>query len=308
MTINYETIDFNSSECFRVLRWHEDVNRVQVLDSSLGEFTPMNGTGGRWHWHQEVEITFVATGHGIRVVGDETSEISGNAGLVMLGRGLPHYWNFLGPSSGVCIQLCDLRLMKSLSEKARTEMLALIDNAAYGIEIRAPFCDQATQILLNLSQRPPSTDIEIYGLLFQLLGTLASIHHTAIRQISSIRFDGHQANANYAEMQKAVHWIMENYASEVQLQSVLDLVNMSKSCFSRHFLKCTGVSFSQFVNQVRISNASRLLHTTQDSVSAIAFHTGFANLSNFNRIFRKLKGVSPTEYRKRMHTWQEAAV
>jgi len=303
MSINYETIGFPPSDCFRVLRWHEDVNRVETFDSAQGRFTPIVGTGGKWHWHQEVEITYVATGHGIRVIGDQTREISGDTGLVMLGRGLPHYWDFAGPSSGACVQFSDIRLMKMLSERARTEMLSLIENAAYGVEIHLPFCDPATQILRQLTEQPPTTNIEIHGLLLQLLGILASIQCEGQRRISSIRFDGNQVHANYAEMQKAVHWIMDNYATEVQLQTVLDLVHMSKACFSRHFLHCTGVTFSQFLNQVRVSNASRMLHTTQDPVSKIALHTGFSNLSHFNRIFRRLKGVSPTEYRKKMRTW-----
>lgn len=302
MSINYETINIPASECFRVLRWGEDVNQVEIFDSDLRAFKPMTGTGGRWHWHPEVEITLVETGNGIRVVGDETREISTGSNLVVLGRGLPHYWQFNGPSSGVCVQFCNARLMETLTERARAETLEFINRAAFGMEIHAPHYSRAISILRSFAENPASHYLEKLGLLYQLLGALANVDVDNYRQISSIRFDTPQGNANYMEMQKAVNWIMENYRRELQLSEILDMVQMSKASFSRHFLKCTGVSFSQFVNQVRISNASRLLHVTEESICSIAFETGFSNLSNFNRIFRKLKGKSPSDYRKGIQT------
>ncbi|MBA2117679.1 AraC family transcriptional regulator [Bremerella alba] len=298
MPINYETIDLPPSECFRILRWNADVNQVETLDAKIGQFRPMQGTGGQWHWHYEVEITLVESGNGVRVVGNETKEIAGDSDLVVLGRGLPHSWDFHGPSSGVCVQFSDTRIMNSLTDLGRTEMVKLVERAANGIEIPARFCEASIRILRGLAANIPTNHLETHGQLIQLLGTLASIHTQQARQISTIRFDNHQSIVNYVEMQKTVNWIMEHYDTDIQLQEVLDLVQMSKATFSRHFPKCTGVSFSQFVNQVRISNASRLLQTTLEPISVIAYRTGFSNLSNFNRIFLKLKGVSPSTYRQ----------
>ena len=105
MAINHEQIDDLHRECFRVLRWHEDVNHVERFDPLADKFVSLDGVGGQWHRHPEIEITFVASGHGLRMVGNETREIVGSQNVVLLGSGLPHYWNFSGSSSGVCVQL-----------------------------------------------------------------------------------------------------------------------------------------------------------------------------------------------------------
>jgi AraC-like DNA-binding protein len=110
-------------------------------------------------------------------------------------------------------------------------------------------------------------------------------------------FDGSFNEDNYFEMQIAVDWIMSNYQSEIRLMDVLELIKMSKTSFSRHFGKFTGLSFSKFVNETRISNACLLLHSTEYSISEIALDSGFSNLSNFNRLFRQSKGMAPSKYR-----------
>lgn len=298
MSINHESIENLHGECYRVLKWDTDVNTVEAFDSQRRSFVALEGVGSQWHRHPEIEITLVRSGRGIRVVGDESCTVPASESLVILGRGLPHYWEFSSTSSGICIQFSDIKLLGLLTEQQRVEAMELINRAAFGLEFGKADRDDATELLQQLATVSGSSNIGNFGLVLQLIGKLSNADPVSTRQISSIRFDGSFNEDNYLEMQKTVAWIMANFQSEIRLADVLDLVQMSKTSFTRHFVKFTGLSFSKFVNDIRISNACLLLHSTELSVNAIALESGFSNLSNFNRLFLQRKGVPPTQYRK----------
>lgn len=297
VSINHESIEYLHQECFRVLRWDTDVNAVEILDSRRGCFVALQGVGSQWHRHAEIEITLVQSGRGIRVVGDESSAIPTSSSLVVLGRGLPHYWRFSGASSGICVQFNDIQLLGLLTEQLRVEVLDFINRAALGLEFGKQDLDEASEFLKQIVTVAGSSSLGNFGLFLQLLGRLSNASPDATRQMSSIRFDGAFNEDNYFEMQKAVAWIMANFQSEIRLADVLDQVQMSKTSFSRHFGKFTGLSFGKFVSEIRISNACLLLHSSERSISEIALESGFSNLSNFNRLFLQSKGVPPSQYR-----------
>lgn len=298
VSINHESIENLHDQCFRVLRWYQDVNAVEVYDTQRGCFVGLQGVGSQWHRHPEIEITLVTSGSGIRVIGDESITIPNSESLVVLGRGLPHYWKFNGKSSGVSVQFSDIRLLGLLPEQSRVEAKEFIDRASFGLEFANSDRDIAMAVLQQLSgDTVGESHLENFGLFLQLIGKLARVPVDATRRISSMSFDGSFNEDNYFEMQIAVDWIMSNYQSEIRLVDVLELIKMSKTSFSRHFGKFTGLSFSKFVNETRISNACLLLHSTEYSISEIALDSGFSNLSNFNRLFRQSKGMAPSQYR-----------
>ena len=80
-----------------------------------------------------------------------------------------------------------------------------------------------------------------------------------------------------------------------------ELIGMSESAFSHFFKKRTNRNFISYLNDVRIGHATRMLFETTDRVAEIAFQSGFNNISNFNRIFKKSKGQNPSEYRSSIH-------
>ena len=88
---------------------------------------------------------------------------------------------------------------------------------------------------------------------------------------------------------------------QIPLSDVAALVNMTVPAFCRFFKKNTGKTFTQFVNEFRIVHATKLLHETDDPISAICYDCGFNNFSHFNRHFKKITGKSPREYRKELN-------
>lgn len=297
MTVNRETIELSSSSFFRTLRWKSDVNDVEVFDHADQTFSPLAGAGSLWHAHREMELTLVTSGVGLRIVGDNSTPILPSGDLVLLGGGLPHCWRFDGNSSGICLQWNETTLFEYLTEQARLEMLSLIERSSQGIEFSAVCRAEASVLLQTLAFDLAISETERLGMFLQILGILNRDSQSANQPVSTSRFGANMTQANYSSIQKAISHVMDNFQSEISLEDVLRETCMSKASFSRHMLKCTGQSFSQFLNEVRVSYACQLIHSTEDSISQIALKSGFNNLSNFNRIFRRLRGQSPTQYR-----------
>lgn len=96
-------------------------------------------------------------------------------------------------------------------------------------------------------------------------------------------------------------YILENYKYELRLKTLADLANMSEGAFCRFFKLHTGRRLSDYIIDIRLGYATRMLIDTTDTISEISFKCGYNNLSNFNRIFRRKKGCSPTEFRNNQH-------
>lgn len=95
-----------------------------------------------------------------------------------------------------------------------------------------------------------------------------------------------------------IAYIQEHFQEEISLELVASSVGMSESAFSHFFKKRTNRSFIDFLNDIRIGNAAKMLYETSNTISEICYASGFNNVSNFNRLFKKKKGQTPTEYRE----------
>jgi len=98
---------------------------------------------------------------------------------------------------------------------------------------------------------------------------------------------------------RVFEYILKNYKQEIYLQEIAGMLNMSPVSFSRYFKHHTRKTFSEYVTEVRISHACSLLMQDDENISQISYSSGFENLSNFYRHFRKITGVIPKDYKKR---------
>jgi YesN/AraC family two-component response regulator len=106
-----------------------------------------------------------------------------------------------------------------------------------------------------------------------------------------------QENAELPVVTKAKEFIALNQAEELSLTKVAKAVNTSSFYFCKLFKKATGLNFTDYVSRVRIEKAKNLLLNPNLRISEIAFEVGFQSLTHFNRVFKKIIGQSPTQYR-----------
>ncbi|MBJ2158599.1 helix-turn-helix domain-containing protein [Variovorax sp. IB41] len=109
--------------------------------------------------------------------------------------------------------------------------------------------------------------------------------------------EGADEHGHAVRIHKAMDHIRDNYAEAMSLGEVGAIVGMRENAFSRSFRRATGQTFTDFVIGLRVATACRLLASTRQQVSSICYEVGFNNISNFNRHFRRLQGMTPGEFR-----------
>jgi AraC-like DNA-binding protein len=95
-------------------------------------------------------------------------------------------------------------------------------------------------------------------------------------------------------------FVQDRYTGPISLEEIAEITNMTVPSFCRYFKKMSGKKFTQFVNEIRIVHACKLLTESQDSISNISYASGFNNFSHFNRQFKNITGESPSAYRKKI--------
>ena len=234
-----------------------------------------------------------------RIVGD-SNEIIGEYDLVLItSPDLEHVW-----------QQNDCQ-----SEDIREVTIQFdIDLSERSIYHRNPFNSMLK--MLNEARKGLCFPLPAIMKVYNLIDTLSSVKDSfyAFTQFMTIlyelsRCDGARALAtsSYAKVEvesdsrrvlKVKNYINKNYMDEIRLATVADIAGMSPSAFSRFFKLHTGRNLSEYIIDLRLGYASRMLVDSTHSIAEIGFSCGFNNLSNFNRIFKKKKGCSPSEFRE----------
>lgn len=290
--VEREQIQIPSGHSFRVLRWSRSLREVEnILGPDQAE--RVKGEGTHWHFHVEMELTLFTSGTGTRFVGDHIGSFAAGD-LVLLGERLPHYWHTRGSSSGISVQW-HFPLGHAFWSFPETASLSdLFRQASHGLRIRGPAAPQVADWMQELTQAEGMDQLAL------LLRILACIQRTSTQepQTLSARSFALATETHYQQaIAKAVRHLAAHFREEVRLEDVLKLTHLSRPTFARQFKKNSGRTFSEFLNRLRIQAACRDLQETDRSVLEIAMHSGFTQLSFFNRLFRRVMKCSPREYR-----------
>lgn len=254
-----------------------------------------------WHFHPEYELVLVTESTGKRFVGDNISRF-GPGNLALLGPYLPHLYRNDAPYYKKQTSLRAQSIVVHFKEDSFGEncmqlpemqpLQALLNRSVRGLDIQGKTNAIVSKQLKEL--------LVLEGLsrwlkLLEILNIIAGSRET--RYISNQVVTGKNGIDSH-RMNKVIQFVIKNFAREITIAEVAALVNMAGNSFSRYFSQRTRKSFTGFVNEVRLSHASKLLIETQKSVIDISLDSGFSNLSNFNRQFRKMYEVSPLQFRK----------
>lgn len=266
-----------------------------IADRHKTEFTyPM-------HSHAEFELNFVAHANGVkRVVGDSV-EIIGEYDLVLIAsKDLEHVWEqHLCESKNIreiTIQFSPDLFFSNFIDKNQFESIrAMLEKAQLGISFPMAAIMKVYQLLDQLSG-------ERNGF-YAVINFLTILHELSLfaddaKTLSSTAYAKMGVYSDSHRIQKIQKHINDNYKEEIRLTQLASLIDMTPAAFSRFFKLRTGRGLSDYIIDIRLAQAARLLLDTMMTISEICYESGFNNLSNFNRIFKKKKGCSPKEFRE----------
>ena len=252
------------------------------------------------HYHAEYELNFVENAAGVRRVVGDSSEVIGNYDLVLItGKDLEHVWEQHECTSRdireITIQFSPESFPKNFEQKNQLASIwHMIERAQCGL----CFPQQAIMKVYNLLDKLASEKQGFYAVLdFLTILYELSLYDDA-RVLASSSFAKIENFSDSRRVQKVQKYISEHYREEIRLNMLSDMVGMTPVSFSRFFRLRTGKTLSDYIIDIRLGFASRLLVDSSRTIAEICYDCGFNNLSNFNRMFKRKKGCSPKEFRE----------
>ena len=278
MKLQFEKIEPEAGSSFRVIH-HTEVDSCGVY----------------WHYHPEYEIVYIPSGEGQRRIGTNVSRYE-TGELVFIGPNLPHLnysYGKQGDYEEIVVQMREDFMGESFLQKPELKTVRrLFERSHTGLTFGPDTKLKVTPWLEQMSVQAP---FERFLTLLRVLQHLAD----AI-DVEPLHADGVQFDLNPKEQERInriCQYVEQHYAEPINIHAVADLASLTVPAFCRYFKRMTHQTYTDFVNEYRVNQARRMLHSAR-TVADVSFAVGFNNLSHFNKTFRNITGQTPTAYRK----------
>ncbi|WP_316816289.1 AraC family transcriptional regulator [Pedobacter nyackensis] len=256
-----------------------------------------------FHFHDMCELVWIEKSHGKRIVGDHIGDFEDND-LVFMGPDLPHIWqndkSFLNSKEGAVkstVIYFPANILTNLTDDqnvlSRTQ--DLIGRGGRGLKFTGETNEKVKEILLQLHHQNGFERIISVVRILEILSNSNEYSYLA-----SIVFKNQYDEKDSNRINKVYQFLMENFQRDILLQEVADLCNMTTNSFCRFFKARSQKSLTQFINEIRIGHACKLLQNADYSITDVCFSSGYNNLTNFNKFFKEIKGMKPSEYRGKL--------
>ncbi|MEJ5961570.1 AraC family transcriptional regulator [Pedobacter immunditicola] len=260
----------------------------------------------KFHYHPEVELIHFIKGGGAQFIGDSITEFK-SGDLILLGSNLPHYWRFEKNSSNIdngqygevqvahfsesflgehFLNLPENRAIKDLLEKAKR-----------GIKVNGKNKERIAE-QLNQLQEAQGPDRIIY----LMLALVEIIKSEDLEILSSVGFT-HVNEDNHENRIKAIYdYTFANYRKKINLDEIAEIAGISPNSFCRYFKAFTKKTYSQFLTEVKVGQACKLLIDNRLNIKQVCCESGFNNFASFYKCFKDITGKSPLNYQKEFIT------
>ena len=275
---------------------HREITQLSPSDSFLVYYRVKDDFDFPIHFHPEYELNFIHKGSGVRrVIGDHIGEIN-DYELVLVGPNLPHCWELHNCTNTEIDEITihihnDLLDEKLLSRRVFKSIRDMLNRSIHGIS----FSEKTIKEMMpRLFELPKTSGVDYF---LEFVSILHDLSISRNQKLLSTSFSNYNDFENSDKIKKVYEYVQNNFQRKISLDEISELVNMTPVSFNRFIKKRTGKTFVSYINNTRVSYASRLLLETDLSVGEIAYKCGFNNLANFNRMFKKIKNNTPSEFR-----------
>ncbi|MBP3203562.1 MAG: helix-turn-helix domain-containing protein [Bacteroidales bacterium] len=251
------------------------------------------------HSHEEYELNFIQHGKGVRrVVGDSIEEIGDYELTLIGGNQLEHAWEQGSCTASdvreITIQFSPLLFSEGLLVRNQFNSIRkMLDRSSMGLTFSTDAIMKVYSRLDSLGSMQDRFDQFLHFL--KILYDLSQDKRA--RALASSAFAKTEEGSESRRVRKIKDYISAHYNEEVRLEDLASQVGMAPSAFSRFFKQHTGRNPIDYLIDIRLGNAARLLVDTSTGISEICYACGFSNLSNFNRTFKARRGYTPRDFR-----------
>jgi AraC-like DNA-binding protein len=278
--------------CFKVPRLQEETLRVEFWD--LPYFYDSV------HYHEECQLTYIIEGHGAVMVADKLEEFR-EGDVLLFGKNTPHVLlhnkKYYEADSGMRARAISIFFSKDtfnhvfnqMPETARIE--EFLEHAQFGIRIKN---QETRRIREDLKQMVKLSQVPRIILFMKILYIISKNPHFEYISSSIPHVSGREDNL---KLKKIFDYITKNFEKRITLEEIAGLINLTPTAFCRYFKLRTNKTFSQFLIEVRINQACKMLSNGNYNVTETFFSCGYNNSSNFHRHFRQHTGLTPSEYK-----------
>ncbi|WP_316830094.1 AraC family transcriptional regulator [Pedobacter aquatilis] len=256
----------------------------------------------RWHCHSAIEIVYFKKGHGRQFIGDNISDF--NAGdLVIVGSNIPHFWRFddkyFDKTGKNNVEVYVVHFKEDfwgetfLNLHENLELKKVIACTKQAIQVKGKSRKMAAEIIIRLVN---SKGFKRITLLMDFLNEVAQCKNT--KNIVSVGFQPNLPEGIGDRIQTVYNYTLSNFKKKIELKEIADVARMSPHSFCKFFKSSSQKTYTQFVNEVRIGQACKLLINSKLSVKEICFESGFLNFTSFHKSFRSITGKTPLIYQK----------
>jgi len=287
----------------------ENIMKPQLLKVSTGpahSFSVRRDTvpyaNNRWHYHKEIELIHFEKGGGTQFIGDNISHFS-SGDVVLIGSNLPHYWSFdssyfdQGDRNEADVRVAhfndDFWGRDFLDLPENTAVKQLLQQAKQGIAVCGTARLRVQELLAELLDTQGTKRIIL------LIEALTTIANTKEHQLlSSVGFSPHFQRGEKDRINNIYEFAVQHFRQRIALDEIAAVAGMSSNAFCRYFKSRTGKTFSQFLIEIRVGHACKLLIENNLSVKEICYESGFHNFAGFHKYFKQITGKSPLNYQR----------
>lgn len=249
----------------------------------------------KFHQHEEIQVSLIAEGKGTLIVGDTINYYS-KGDVLVIGSNLPHVFKSEAVEN-VKSQMFTLFFTKEAFGKAffdleeMRELKSFFKRAENGFKVTSK-----SNVLQNMFfELKDSSKLQRFILLLKISKVLSKSKYIAL---SSFIYKKEYSDIEGKRMRDVMEYTMNNYQKNISLEHIATTASMTKNAFCKYFKRRTNKTYFNFLNELRIENACRLLLSDKDfTIAEIADKSGFNNISNFNRQFKNVKQNVPSEYK-----------
>jgi AraC-like DNA-binding protein len=258
-----------------------------------------------FHFHPECELVYVINGTGKRIIGDKI-EVFGPGDMIFLGPNIPHVWysdpSFYQKNADLHSIAIVLYFSKDIFgenfyQLEESQLLKeFLGRAERGLKITGSTHERIVSLLTKMNE---SSGLKRIVYLVQVLDCLTTSRDT--EALASITYKNSYDTRDNHKIDEVFLYLNKNFMRDISMPEVADLCHMTPQSFCRFFKTRTKSTFIDFLNDIRISHARKLLIESDDqTIAEIAYLCGYKNLSNFNKLFKIKTRLTPKEYKRNL--------